>query len=163
MNLIRNITFIACYLGIAISILDIMTPSEKLKKQVRLIFSLVFLIAIATPILKGDIKLDIPTIEPIEQSDEYLAVENTFNESLATNFKNNIEQVLKQKLDISKINTKEISAIINKDDNNCISISEVKIVLAVQDESFNKKITEIIQNEIGNVPVTIKSAEVNDE
>ena len=52
-NVIRNVTIIAGYIGIAISILDFFTPSEKLRKQIKLIFSLVFLIAIASPILKG--------------------------------------------------------------------------------------------------------------
>jgi len=161
METLRNVTFIACYLGIAISILDIMTPSDKLKKQVRLIFSLVFIVAIATPIIKGEVSFEIPTIEPIEQSEEYLAVANTFNESLASNFKKNIELALQQKLEINKINAKEISAIINIEENNCISISEVDIVLAVQDENMKDEITKIVQNEIGNITVKVNVAEEN--
>ena len=48
MDTIKGITFMACFLGIAISMLDIVTPSDKLRKQVRFIFSLVFVIAITT-------------------------------------------------------------------------------------------------------------------
>lgn len=159
MNTIRNITLIACYLGIAISILDIMSPSEKLKKQLRFIFALVFIIAIATPILNGRINLEIPAFEPIEESDEYLAVQKTFSENVTEKFRSNIEQVIRQKLEAAEIIPKEISVNVNIDENNCISISEVKIVLAVQDNIISTKAGKIVKNEIGNVPVNIKAAE----
>lgn len=159
MNLIRNVTIIACYIGIAISILDFLTPSEKLRKQIKLIFSLVFLIAIASPILKGNISLELPAIQPVHESDEYMEVENTFNESLEFYFKKNIKQALTQKLEVNGLSPKEISVIVNKDENNCISISEVKIVLAVQDEKLIQKAREIIQNELGNVAVDVSEME----
>lgn len=161
MDTIRNVVFIACFLGIGISMLDIMTPSDKLKKQVRFIFSLVFIIAIATPILKGDINLNVPTIAKVEESDEYQKVISTFNENLKANFKKNIENELLQKLEINNINAKEISANINIDESTCININEVNIVLAVKDSDSSEKVKQIVQNEIGNVPVNTTVEEDN--
>ena len=163
MNTLRNVTFIACYLGIAISMLDIITPSEKLKKQVRFIFSMVLIIAIATPLLKGDIKFDIPTIESIENSEEYLAVTKTYTESLANNFKVSIEKNLKEKLEINDISAQEVSLIVNIDEDDCISITEADVVLAVSETNLEAKTISVVQNEIGNTKVKISYAEGNNE
>ena len=102
-----------------------------------------------TKLLRGNISLELPTIQPVHESDEYMEVENTFNESLEFYFKKNIKQALTQKLEVNGLSPKEISVIVNKDENNCISISEVKIVLAVQDEKLIQKAREIIKNELG--------------
>ncbi len=163
MEKLRSLTFIACYLGIAISMLDIITPCDKLKKQIRFIFSMVFIIAIATPLLDGGIDFEVPTIEKIENSEEYIAVTNTYNQSLANSFKQNIENNLKEKLKVNRINPKEILLVVNIDEDNCISISEVNLVLLVQDKSNREKAVNIIKNEIGDLPVNITFSEDDNE
>ena len=120
---------------------------------------MVFIIAIATPLLDGGIDFEVPTIEKIENSEEYIAVTNTYNQSLANSFKQNIENNLKEKLKVNSINPKEILLVVNIDEDNCISISEVNLVLLVQDKSNREKAVNIIKNEIGDLPVNITFSE----
>lgn len=163
MGALRSITLIACFLGIAISMFDIVTPSEKLKKQIRFIFSLVFIIAIITPILNGNVNFEIPTVEKIENSEEYIAVTKAYNESLANIFKTNIEKNLKEKLSVNNINAKNVSLIVNIDEKDSISISEADVVLAVSQMDLEDKAISVVQNEIGNTKVKVSYSEVKDE
>ena len=163
METLRIIAFLACFLSVAISMLDIIRPDGKFKKQVRLIFSLVFLISIITPIMHNDINLDVLESEDIKQTSEYRAVCDTFYNSLSDNYSDNLEKALCAKLQINNVNPKEISVIVNIDENNCINIIEVQIVLAVQDKNNENKSVKIIQNEIGNYPVKITYVEEENE
>lgn len=159
MEAFRNITFIACFISIAISMFDMITPEGKFKKQVRLIFALVFIIAIMNPILHGDLDLNIGDKIDIKETNEYLMVTDTFYNSLAENYADNIEQILNQKLLINEIQTKEILVNVNISEDNCIDINEVKIVLAVKFKGKEDIVKEIIKNEIGNYPIEITFTE----
>ncbi len=159
MEAFRGIVLIACLSSIAISMFDIITPEGKFKKQVRLIFSLVFLITIITPIMKNEIELDFDDFTSIQATAEFAMVQDTFNQSLADGFCENLENSLKYRLSINEINAKEISVIININNNDCIDIIEVKIVLAVQDKNKSDKVKSLIKQEIGEYPVTISFSE----
>ncbi len=163
MDTLKAITLIACFLGIAISMLDIITPSEKLKKQIRFIFSLVFIIAITSSILNSEIDFDIPSSKDIEQSEQYQAVMKTYTQNLADNFKTNIEKNLEEKLRINNIGAKKVSLKVDIDDNECISITGADVVLTKTDKNVSSKVKTVIQNEIGSTQVNITYTEDNDE
>lgn len=161
METIKTLSMTVCFVGIAITMLDLITPGEKLKKQVKLIYSLVILIIVATPIIRGDVRLELPVIESIESTPEFLAAEQTFQESLEAYFADNIKLAINQKLKVRNINAEEILVSVNKDEEGCISISEVNIVLAVQDKDMYDTCIEIVRNELGDIPVKIKIAEAS--
>ncbi len=163
MDTLKAITFIACFLGIAISMLDIITPSDKLKKQMRFIFSLVFIIAITSSILNSEINFEIPSSKDIEQSEQYQAVMKTYTQNLADNFKTNIEKNLKEKLKINNIEAKNVSLNVDIDENECINIKGADVVLAKTDKNISLKVKTVIQNEIGSTQVNITYTEENDE
>ncbi len=163
MDTLKAITLIACFLGIAISMLDIITPSEKLKKQIRFIFSLVFIIAITSSILNSEIDFEIPTSKDIEQSEQYQAVMKTYTQNLADNFKTNIEKNLEEKLKINHIGAKKVSLNVDIDGNECISIKGANVVLAKTDKNVSSKVKSVIENEIGSIQVNITYTEENDE
>lgn len=155
MNAVRSITAIACFVGIAISMLDIIRPSERLKKQVRFIFSLVFLIAVLSGILKNNIKLDIKTQDDIRNSEEYIAVSKTYTQCLADNFRKSIEKNLTEKLEINNINVKDVSLKVDISENDEISIKGADIVLPDNSRSIEDKVRTIIQNEIGRTQIDV--------
>lgn len=163
MDTLKAVTLIACFLGIAISMLDIITPSEKLKKQIRFIFSLVFIIAITSSILNSEIDFEIPSSKDIEQSEQYQAVMKTYTQNLADNFKTNIEKNLEEKLKINNIGAKKVSLNVDIDENECISIKGADVVLTKTDKNVSSKVKTVIQNEIGNTQVNITYTEENDE
>lgn len=159
MEVFRNITFIACFISIAISMFDMITPEGKFKKQIRLIFALVFIIAIMNPLLHGHIDFSLDDKIDIRETSEYLMVTDTFYNSLAEKYSNNIEHVLNEKLLINEIKAKEILVNVNINEDNCIDINEVKIVLAIESKEETEKVQKIIKNEIGNYPVEITFTE----
>lgn len=163
MSTLKAITFIACFLGIAISMLDIITPSEKLRKQIRFIFSLVFIIAITSSILNSEIDFDIPSSKDIEQSEQYQSVMKTYTQSLANNFKTNIEKNLQEKLKINNIGAEKVSLNVDIDENDCISIIGADVVLTKSEKDEYSKVISVIQNEIGSTKVNITYAEDNNE
>ncbi len=163
MEALRSISLIACFVGIAISMLDIMNYSQKLKKQITLVFSMVFLISILSPIVKGDVSFEIPTIEDIENSEEYLSVMETYNKNLAETFKAGIESNLKEKLAVNNIEVKEVSLDIEVDKENVISIANVNVTLPNKNKSNKDKAFKIVKNQIGDTPVEINFMEDSDE
>ncbi len=159
MNTLSSITIIASFLGIAISMLDIVASGERLQKQVRFIFSLVFIIAVTSSIINSDIDFNIPSIQDIEQSEEYLAVTNTYTQCLADNFKLNIEKNIKQKLEINDIQAKQVSLIVDIDDEDKINVNGANIVLPYSESDSKQKAIYVVQNEIGNSDVNITFTE----
>lgn len=156
MNSIRAITLVACFIGIAIAMLDIVRPSDRLKKQIRLIFSLVFLVAVLSGIMKSEIRLDIPSQEDIENSEKYIAVSKTYTKSLADIFKRNIENNLKEKLEINNIKVCDVSLNVDISENDEISISGADIKLNGNFRSMEGKVRTIIENEIGRTDINIQ-------
>lgn len=159
----RSLIFIACFVAIGISMLDIITPEGKFKKNVRFVFSLVFIIVLLKPIVKKEININFSDFDNFEASAEYIYVQNTFYEVLSDNYSDNLTQSLNQKLKVNDISPKKISVNVNIDDNNRIDISEVKIVLAYCDRSKASETKDVIRNEIGDYPVMVSISEDNDE
>ena len=158
MDALRKIVLIACLLAIAISILDMLYPSEKFNKQVHLIFSLIFLLGITAPIISGKIQLDIPKVDDFKESTTYTDMQDNVNAQYKTTVEQNINKALTEKLSKNQINIKEISTKVNIADNNSISISEVEI--ACNSLVDNEKILNLIKSEVGQeVNVVVKQGE----
>ena len=149
MDAIQKIVLIACLLSIAIMIFDIMYPNDKLHKQVKLIFSLIFILGIFTPIISGKINITIPTSTSIEDNTLYIDFQDKMDEQVLSQAKKRIEQVLSHELSKKGIKTKEISIKINIEDNSCISISEVEIACDSITKAQRDIINEFISNELG--------------
>lgn len=163
MNTVRNITFIACGISIVISMLDIITPEGKFKKQIRLIFAIVFIICIINPILHSKIDFSQFKPEDIKETSQYKMVQETFYSSLSENYTDNLEKALMQKLNINEIKPNEIKVNVNISEDNCIDISEVKIVLAYKYKSSESKVKTLIKDQIGDYPVDITWTEEKHE
>ena len=159
METLRNIVIIATFLGIAISMLDIISSGEKLKKQMRFIFSLVFMIAIISSILNSKVEFNIPTVKDIEESEEYLAVSKTYTQFLADSFKTNIEKNIKLKLEVNKINAKQVSLIVDISDEDEISVNGADLILSSSEYSKKEQAIAVVQNEIGSTNVNVSFAE----
>lgn len=143
MDKIRSIVLIACLLSIAISILDMLYPSKKFEQQVRFIFSLVFLIGLATPFLTGGI-----TFPSISFPDEnYSDITDSVNSQMNTAVEGNIEKALGNKLSAEKISVKNISVSVTILGEDSISINKVQIV--PEDKADSDRIKKIISGELG--------------
>ena len=158
MDTLSKIVLIACILAIAISILNTLYPSKKFEKQVHLIFSLIFLIGVLTPIVTGSVQLSIPTANTFDNNQSYQDMQNNINATYKTTIESNISKSLSNRLVQNKINVKEISTKVNIAEDNSISISEVNIACNSLDN--NEEILNLVKSEVGQeVNVVIKQGE----
>lgn len=158
MEALRKIVIIACLLAIAIAIVDMLYPSKKFDKQVHLIFSLIFLIGIITPFLSGSVNFNLSDISTVEQSQNYVEIQDNVNKQYVSTIESNISCSLSTLLNQNQINIKEISTKVNIAEDNSISISKVNI--ACNNINDNQKILNLIQSEVGQeVNVVINQGE----
>ena len=119
----------ACFLGIVITIFSSLYPSDKFAKQMKMIFSLIFVISIMKPLLSG--KFDFPVIsETVAASADYYSSLNDnaydyFIRSVESNISFSLEAALNEK----NIYPREIETSVNISDSGSISINEVRLVL----------------------------------
>ena len=158
METFRMISATACFLGISITVFSRLYPSEKFEKQMKTIFSLVFLISILTPILNGNLQL--PDIS------ETVAASNTYYQEISTNadeyfiksVENNISIRLEAELNSKNIFPLEIQTSVNISDDNSISISEVNVF--VSDAEYEDEIKSCIYAGVGkDTSVNVKTKE----
>lgn len=160
MDNFRAIAFAACFLGIVITIFNSLYPSEKFTKQIKTIFSLIFILSIAKPIAAG--KFFFPEIgDTVSASTDYYSSlnDNTYNYFISS-VESNISAALEGKLREKNIYPEEIETSINISDNGSISINEVKITLKDMSDSFAARQCIIDETEEG-VTITVNEKERN--
>ena len=57
MNTVKAVIFIACIIGVITSMTDIATPEGTLKKQLRSVLAVIFLLAVITPVMGHGFKV----------------------------------------------------------------------------------------------------------
>lgn len=160
METFRSISITACFLSIVITIFNTLYPSEKFNKQIKIIFSLIFLLCIIKPITDGNIHL--PNIKQTVSvsTDYYTTLSENADEYFVRSVESNISTILEEKLHEENIYPEHIKTSINISENNSISINEVKIVL--NELSYSEKVIQcIIDNTTADTKVIVKKKEGN--
>lgn len=151
----QKIVITACFIGVAITISEAIAPSEKYLKQIRLIFSAIFLLGVITPIASEGFTLDIFSNAPLESSTTYMAVNGRIDDYMKKSVEFNIENSLREILIQNNIETKKISVTVNIIEDNSIDISEVSIDCnnyEMAEEIVNLHLGDNVKvNEYGNV------------
>ncbi len=158
METFKMIAGTACFLGIITAIFGSMYPSEKFAKQMKIIFSLVFILSVAKPVISG--RISFPDIEETVSagSDQYSSINDRTYEYFISSLEKNISLSLEAKLNEIDIYPAEIETSINISDSGSISISEVRLVLDDMD-SFGKAEECIRRAAESDVRVTAGSRE----
>lgn len=143
MSSVCSLVAIACFVSVAVSVADMICPEKKFDKQLKVIFSLLFVIASVSPFIKGTITFEFPDISDISVNKSIDYIEYT--DELIKEIENNVAQGLKNELSEKNLYIKEIYASVNISDNNSISIS--KVVFYPKNDDDGEK----IQNEIKNI------------
>lgn len=145
MSVFSSVIGLACFVSLAISLVDMICPEKKFEKQLKVIFSLLFVISVATPFLKGDIILDFPEID-IASAD--ISVESKrYDDTIIKEIEQNVEKGLRDELISKNLYTKEISVSVNISDNNSISIS--KVIFYTENSEMDEEIYSEIRKILG--------------
>ena len=145
MSSVCSLVAIACFVSVAVSVADMICPEKKFDKQLKVIFSLLFVIASVSPFIKGTATFEFPDISDISvnKSIDYME----YTDELIKEIENNVARGLKDELSEKNLYIKEIYATINISDNNSISIS--KVVFSPKNDDDGEKIKNEIKNILG--------------
>lgn len=145
MDILNKMILTACLCGIAVSICDMVSPSEKFSKQIHFILSLVFAIGILTPVIGIVQKFsDDSSVMSMESYDFQSENEVVYDKYLKQITEDNIENSLRMLLENNNITVDKICVEIDISDNSCIFINNIGL-------SCNdfEKASEIINSEVG--------------
>ncbi len=158
METFRMISATACFLGIVITVFSRLYPSEKFEKQMKTIFSLIFLVSVSAPVLNGDLQL--PDIsETVAASNSYYQeISSNADEYFINSIENNISIRLESVLNSQNIFPLEIQTSVNISEDNSISINEVNVLMS--SDEYEKEIKACVYENIGNdTTVVVKTKE----
>jgi hypothetical protein len=119
---------VACFIGIVIAIVDALSPSDKFAKQLKMMFALVFMLCVVTPIASGEITFDDGLADVYAESTIETAVQNTddyIKRSVERNLSRNLTEVLRE----NGITVKNIETSINISDSGSIDITVIDLTL----------------------------------
>lgn len=139
METFRLIALTACFLGIIITIFNSLYPSEKFGKQIKIMFSVIFILSLVKPIASGGFAFPALSETVSASSDYYESLSDGAYDYFIASVESSINASLENKLHEIDIYPEEIKTSINISDNGGISISEVKITLKDMTESFSAK------------------------
>lgn len=154
----QMISLTACFLGIVITVFSRLYPSEKFEKQMKTIFSLVFIISIVNPIAQKDLHLPDISETVTTSSDYYQSICENTDEYFIKALENNISANLKSELNKAEIYPLEIQTSVNISADSSISINEVRVIM--QSAEYSDEIKNLIIENVGvNALVTVKMRE----
>ena len=134
MDTFRAVAGTACFLGIVITMFSSLYPSEKFAKQMKMIFSLIFILSIVKPFVSGRIGFpDLRGIVPAS-SDHYEAVSENTYDYFIDSVERNISSSFENELNKINIYPVRIETSVNISDSGSISINEVRLVLKDTDD-----------------------------
>ncbi len=161
MGSFRLITLTAGFISIVISIFEGIYPSEKYCKQIKLIFSLIFVLCIVSPFVDG--KINLPEIESAisSGSEDVESGENAAMDYFKRSIENNISRSIAQQLEENEIFCTEIKTSINISDSGGISINEIEI--AADNVALEGEIIALVKDYIGeDTPIKFKESALYD-
>lgn len=139
MDEIKSAVLVGCMLGIAFSIIKTYIHDKKVYKNVRMLMSLVLIVTVVMPFLKGEVEISLPASSEVTQTDnEFLnselekayihQIENSLCDNLMLYFK-------KEKIDVKKlvIQTKV-------DEYNFLEVDKVEVYTDTNNQSIVKDI-----------------------
>lgn len=145
MSSFSSLIGVACFVSLAISFIDMICPEKKFDKQLKVIFSLIFVIAVINPFIKGEIDFDFPEFDMV--SSDISFEKERYSDEVIKQIEKNIENGLKNDLAEKELYPEEIFVSVNISDNNSISIS--KVVFYTENSETEEKIYTEIRKILG--------------
>lgn len=151
MDILKTSIFTACIIGIVSSFTDIAAPEGALKKQMKVILTMILILGIFTPFLSGGFKLDLNAADKLVDQDEYEDLSENFQEMYLNRSTENIKDVLTNLIEQQGITVKKTVIDSQLNEYNSLEIKKVTVYLQNSSQSDRDKITAIISE---NLPQT---------
>ena len=109
MNTVKAVIFIACIIGVITSMTDIATPEGTLKKQLRSVLAVIFLLAVITPVMGHGFKVTLSDYTELADLPEFDSVSTATKLYYLSESESRLEEYFLDKL--NEYNEIEITAV----------------------------------------------------
>ncbi len=125
MELLKKVILSACFLSIVISLADSIKPGESFARQLKLIFSLLFISGIVVSAANCEFELDIPASAGTEELEGYESISEAADKVVLSAAEESVIDMTGRILTSQGISYEKISADINMNEDGSISINEI--------------------------------------
>ncbi|MGN0614289.1 MAG: hypothetical protein ACI4JB_10385 [Porcipelethomonas sp.] len=125
MEFLKKIILTACIISIAVTIADCLKPGEKYSRQLKNIFSVIFVSGLIAAAVKTGIDFQLPEFDVNTYSQEYSDIERTADAALETEVEKRIDEIAENLLKNEKISCEKIVSDININEDGGISINRI--------------------------------------
>lgn len=154
MNGLKEFILGLCVIYILQSVFIVLSP-EKYKNAVRLSFSIIILTVIATKLYAFDYLSLFNGITDVGNSYIYDESDNL----IISDIENKVADYLMQSFHSKGINSESVMVNATIDNERCISITVVSVVLDLMDRDKQPQVVSIIENLVGDVDVDVSFSE----
>jgi hypothetical protein len=134
----------ASIVGIVSTFADFAAPSESMKKQLKMIITLVLILALFTPFIGTEFRISIDGIDALSDDSSYEQLNEDFTDYYLNLTNSNIEQSLISQLKAEKIYADKIRIYSEADEYNSIEITKAEVYAENLSENTKEKIIDLI-------------------
>ncbi len=127
MDILRQMTLSGCFIGIVLCAADVLAPEQSFSKQIKTIFSLIFILVFLSPLVKSSLSHTDDGIISASSDISYEDMEQAVESDIKKFTEKNLERTLGKLLDDKKILYDKISVSVNIDNESGININRVYI------------------------------------
>lgn len=127
METMRTIVLVTCVISLLSGVLDALRPNAKFDRQMRLLLSAVFLLAILTPLVKGTSAMHVDWNSDVKISEDLTETMAVQTEACVVE---NLESTLKELLRNGGVTDAEVEVGMHITEDNCIEIEHVTVFCA---------------------------------
>lgn len=140
MTAVKQWSTMICFVAIALSIMDMLIPSEKMEKIIKLVLGCFLLLAIIMPLKKlSTLKINLNSRKSIDYSSFKESIKNQSMDAI----KGRVERIIREKLAQENIVLKKSEIFMDTNKDNCISINKIQVYILSKDKTaLTKKILE---------------------
>ncbi len=134
----------ASIVGIVSTFADFAASSESMKKQLKMIITLVLILALFTPFIGTEFRISIDGIDALSDDSSYEQLNEDFTDYYLNLTNSNIEQSLISQLKAEKIYADKIRIYSEADEYNSIEITKAEVYAENLSENTKEKIIDLI-------------------
>lgn len=149
MNILKTSIFVACIIGIISCLADIAAPKGTMKNQIKIITSLILILAVFTPFMGEEFDIDFKSLEKLTDTEKYQSMTEDFKDMYIGMTAEKMEEEIKRLIKEQNVDIEKVVIDSDYDEYNSLEVRKVTVYA----ESLTENEKETINRVIGeNLP-----------
>ncbi len=140
MEMLKKVTLIGCLLGIAFSMVELAAPSEKMKKQIKIVTSVVLLISVMTPFLKDGLVISVSAPPDFSTDRNAIQMEEQVQQAYSSEINNSLERRAQAALQENGITVDNLCIVTETDEYNFLKVKEITMSVDRNSQAAAKEV-----------------------